>query len=96
MNLLLIAYSFPPLLDGQSIRWAYLTRELAALGHEIDVLTISCPDTYDDLLYLISPRMRIFRLYPGIIEGTFLKAKSWVSRPGNRRSRQNETPHAPP
>jgi len=78
MKILLIAYAFPPLLEPQSIRWAYLTRELAALGHEIDVLTISCPGSYDDLLYLISPRIRIFRVYPGIIEGTFLKAKSWI------------------
>jgi len=81
MKILLIAYAFPPLLEPQSIRWAYLTRELASLGHEIDVFTISMPDAYQDLLYLVSPRLRIFRIYPGIIEGTFFRAKGWVLGP---------------
>jgi len=81
MKILLIAYAFPPLLEPQSLRWAYLTRELADLGHEIDVFTISLPGTYDDLLDLISPRMRIFRVYPGIIEGLFFKAKSRLLGP---------------
>ena len=93
MKILLIAYAFPPLLEPQSLRWAYLTRELADLGHELDVFTISLPDTYDDLLYLISPRLRIFRVYPGIIEGLFFRAKSRLLGPdaafsGVRKSNQ--------
>jgi len=75
MKILLIAYAFPPLLEPQSLRWAYLTRELAVLGHKIDVLTIHLPKAYQDLLYLISPHIRIFRVYPGLIEGTFFKTK---------------------
>ena len=38
MRLLLIAYEFPPSPSPQSLRWVYLIRELAALGHEIHVL----------------------------------------------------------
>lgn len=40
MKLLLIAYEFPPSASPQSLRWAYLSRELHKLGHEIQVLTI--------------------------------------------------------
>lgn len=39
MRLLLIAYEFPPSPSPQSLRWAYLARELHALGHEVHVLT---------------------------------------------------------
>lgn len=38
MRLLLIAYEFPPSPSPQSLRWAYLCRELALLGHEVHVL----------------------------------------------------------
>lgn len=39
MRLLLIAYEFPPSPSPQSLRWAYLCRELASMGHELHVLT---------------------------------------------------------
>lgn len=42
MRLLLIAYEFPPSPSPQSLRWTYLARELAQLGHEVHVLA---PDT---------------------------------------------------
>lgn len=38
MRILLIAYEFPPIPSPQSLRWAYLTRELALQGHEVHVL----------------------------------------------------------
>ena len=40
MRILLITYEFPPSPSPQSLRWAYLCRELHRLGHDIDVLTI--------------------------------------------------------
>ncbi|MGS1080293.1 glycosyltransferase [Pseudoxanthomonas beigongshangi] len=40
MRFLLIAYEFPPSPSPQSLRWAYLTRELVARGHQVKVLTI--------------------------------------------------------
>ncbi|MBH1964124.1 MAG: glycosyltransferase [Comamonadaceae bacterium] len=41
MRILLIAYEFPPIISGQSLRWFYLANELAKLGVEVHVL---CPD----------------------------------------------------
>ncbi|ARU03573.1 hypothetical protein CCO03_01720 [Comamonas serinivorans] len=41
MRILLIAYEFPPIISGQSLRWFYLTNELAKLGVEVHVL---CPN----------------------------------------------------
>lgn len=38
MRLLLVAYEFPPSPSPQSLRWAYLVRELDAHGHEVHVL----------------------------------------------------------
>lgn len=38
MRLLLIAYEFAPSPSPQSLRWLYLTRELARLGHDVHVL----------------------------------------------------------
>src|SRR5690606_21504818 len=40
MQILLIAYEFPPSPSPQSLRWAYLARHLADRGHRISVLTI--------------------------------------------------------
>lgn len=40
MRILLIAYEFPPSASPQSLRWAYLCRELANRGHDVHVLTI--------------------------------------------------------
>ena len=39
MRILLIAHDFPPIPSPQSLRWAYLARELALRGHTIQVLT---------------------------------------------------------
>ncbi|NUS61860.1 MAG: glycosyltransferase [Lysobacter sp.] len=38
MRILLVAYDFPPVPSPQSLRWAYLVRELAFAGHEVHVL----------------------------------------------------------
>ena len=39
IKILLIAYEFPPSPSPQSLRWMYLSRELARLGYQVDVLT---------------------------------------------------------
>lgn len=41
MRILLIAYEFPPIIAAQSLRWFYLSDELARRGVEVHVL---CPD----------------------------------------------------
>lgn len=43
MRILLVAYEFPPSPSPQSLRWAYLSRELAARGHEVHVLAPNLP-----------------------------------------------------
>lgn len=43
MRILLVAYEFPPSPSPQSLRWAYLSRELAARGHEVHVLAPELP-----------------------------------------------------
>lgn len=40
MRLLIIAYEFPPSRSPQALRWAYLSRELCRLGHDVHVLTV--------------------------------------------------------
>lgn len=68
MRILLIAYEFPPSPSPQSLRWAYLCRELAALGHEIDVLTVDLgPDSPG--LPELPPQIRIHRTWPGWLRG---------------------------
>ena len=43
MRILVIAHEFPPIPSPQSLRWSYLVRELAALGHRVDVLAPDHP-----------------------------------------------------
>lgn len=38
MRILLVAYDFPPTQSPRALRWRYLVRELALLGHEVHVL----------------------------------------------------------
>jgi glycosyltransferase involved in cell wall biosynthesis len=57
MLILVIAYEFPPSPSPQSLRWAYLARELHRLGHEVEVLTID----------LGAPEAGLPALPPGIV-----------------------------
>jgi glycosyltransferase involved in cell wall biosynthesis len=68
MRLLLIAYEFPPSPSPQSLRWTYLTRELAARGHEIHVLA---PDLGGDSPGLpeLPPGVTIHRCFAGPFRG---------------------------
>lgn len=73
MKILLIAHDFPPIPSPQSLRWAYLARELAALGHEIVVL---CPDHpgYGPQGGLpdLPDSVRLVRTYPGPFAATIM------------------------
>ncbi|WP_149195581.1 glycosyltransferase [Luteimonas suaedae] len=68
MRLLLIAYEFPPSPSPQSLRWTYLARELAALGHEVHVLA---PDLGGETpgLPALPDSVRIHRTFPGPVRG---------------------------
>lgn len=64
MRVLLVAYDFPPTQSPRALRWRYLTRELALLGHEVHVLV---PDLGDpDVELPRSPgRVVVHRTFPG-------------------------------
>jgi hypothetical protein len=74
-RILIIAYSYPPLMEAQSIRWAHLSKELVKKGNEVDVLTIRLPSYYDDGLYLVKG-VSIHRTYPGPVQSLFFNTKA--------------------
>lgn len=73
MRVLLIAYDFPPSPSPQSLRWAYLVRELDALGHEICVITVDLPGYGPGGLPDIPDSVRIHRVYPGLFTALLLR-----------------------
>ena len=89
MRILLIAYEFPPSPSPQSLRWTYLCRELATLGHEVHVLTIDLGGTTPGLPQL-PPEVVVHRTFAGPIRG--------IIAAGRRRKHRataeipNETP----
>ncbi|WP_438998609.1 glycosyltransferase [Variovorax beijingensis] len=80
MRILLVAYEFPPSPSPQSLRWAYLVRELSARGHAVHVLA---PDLPGDAFGLPdSAAVMVHRTNAGPIIG-FIAARS--RRPEARR-----------
>lgn len=67
MRILLVAYEFPPVPSPQSIRWAYLVRELALRGHEIRVLTADLAGYGPGGLPAIPEDVLVHRVYPGLM-----------------------------
>lgn len=82
MRLLLLAYEFPPSPSPQSLRWAYLARELHLLGHEIHVLTADLGGETPGLPRL-PPEIQVHRTYPGPVRGML----AWLRK---RRQRKIE------
>ena len=74
-QILMISYSYPPLMEAQSIRWAHLSKELIKKGNQLDVLTIKLPSYYGDGLYLVRGAS-IHRTYPGPVQGLFFRTKA--------------------
>ena len=74
-KILLIAYSYPPLEDAQSLRWYYISQELAKLGFDIDVVTIKHPDT---LVYKMEENIMIHRVYAGFFENIAYRVKNKI------------------
>jgi hypothetical protein len=90
MRILLIAYSFPPLIDGQSFRWYYLSNALAELDIKTDVITIKQP-LEDRTSWSFHKNIEVFRSFPGPIEFFALRAKNniGVDVEGNREIRKS-------
>jgi glycosyltransferase involved in cell wall biosynthesis len=60
LRVLIIAYLYPPLWEAQSVRWYYLSRELAKAGIQVDVLTVKYPGETQDF-----PGIKVYRTSPG-------------------------------
>lgn len=66
MRILLVAYEFPPAPSPQSLRWAYLVRELARAGHHVYVLAPQAPHAWSDVSNF-GPGVVVHRVFPGPI-----------------------------
>lgn len=74
LRILLAAYEFPPSPSAQSLRWAYLVRELAKQGHEIHVMA---PDAYYGRMSLhfeLAPVVQVHRIFAGPSMGLVARA----------------------
>lgn len=67
MRILLVAYDFPPIPSPQSLRWAYLVRELSRLGHEIRVLSADLPGYGPGGLPEVPESVAVHRIHPGLL-----------------------------
>src|SRR5690606_14207861 len=67
MRILLVAHEFPPIPSPQSLRWAYLVRELCRRGHEVSVLTVDSPADFTGLPP-IPPSVRVYRAIGGPVQ----------------------------
>jgi glycosyltransferase involved in cell wall biosynthesis len=85
MKALLISYLFPPLWEAQSIRWYYLSRELAKLGLDIDILTIKLPSITD---LNLPANINIFRISPGPVEKILYNIKYKIRTKNPNKSPQ--------
>ncbi|MBD9479343.1 glycosyltransferase [Pseudoxanthomonas sp. PXM02] len=74
LRILLAAYEFSPSPSAQSLRWAYLVRELAKQGHEIHVMA---PDAYYGRMSLhfdLPPVVQVHRIFAGPSMGLVARA----------------------
>lgn len=80
MRVLLFAYEFPPILSAQSLRWYYLTRELADIGWEIDILTPKIADLWG-FTPALREGIRVYRSFPGPFVGVSGAIARWMRGP---------------
>ncbi|WP_293712350.1 glycosyltransferase [Stenotrophomonas sp. UBA7606] len=87
MHLLLIAYDFPPVPSPQSLRWAYLVRELSLAGHTVEVIAPDIPDNGPGGLPSLPKEVAVHRVDPGrfsrLLRGRARRDTSSVDAPVN-------------
>ncbi|MDG4555184.1 MAG: glycosyltransferase [Candidatus Competibacter sp.] len=76
MRVLVIAYEFPPIIAAQSLRWFYLTQELARIGVEVHVLCPSFPALEGLHPVIFEPGIVLHRVWPG----PFVGLSQWLVR----------------
>ena len=86
-RILLVAYNYPPLISPQSLRWFYLSRELATLGYDIDVLTIRLPAAFRELSDRVPESIRVHRVFPGPLHYLTYRFSREVSRKERREKK---------
>jgi hypothetical protein len=64
MKLLVIAYEFPPVLSGQSIRWFHLANAMAELGVDVHLLVPAFPDRHH-FSGRLHEQVTVHRCWPG-------------------------------
>lgn len=79
MRVLLIAYEFPPSPSPQSLRWAYLVRELHAHGHDVHVLTANLGGDTPGLPHL-PDGVHVHRTFPGLLRGALAMHREYRAR----------------
>ena len=65
MRIILIAYDFLPCVSPQSLRWYYLSRELALLGHQVCVVTPRVGMIEEPGLPALPSGVELLRTFPG-------------------------------
>jgi len=91
MRILLVAYDFPPSPSPQSLRWAYLARELVRAGHELHVLTTE-PAWAKDGLPPLPPQMHIHRITGGPIASAMARLVRRQAAARRRTARGSDPP----
>ena len=79
MRILLIAYEYPPIVAAQSLRWFYLTNELATLGTEIHVLCPFMP-ALPNFPVPAHPKITEHRVWPGPFMGLSQRLAAVIKR----------------
>lgn len=67
LHILILAHEYPPIPSPQSLRWAYLSRELCRLGHQVSVLCPDNPGYGPGGLPELPDTVTIHRVNPGLI-----------------------------
>ena len=75
LRVLLIAYEFPPSPSPQSLRWAFLVRELLELGTEVHVLTAE--NWWPLTSTQPPPGAIVHRAWPGGVAGIIALSRRW-------------------
>ena len=95
MRIVLVAYDFPPIPSPQSLRWAYLVRELSLQGHEIHVLTPDLPGYGAGGLPELPASVAVHRVYPGPLSALLRGRKRKAVAPAPTTKPSMPTPLAP-
>jgi len=86
-KILLIAYTYPPLGDAQSLRWYYISNELAKIGYLIDIVTIKHPNKTDKSIH---KNIALHRVYAGFFESVAYKMKSKIGVDSNNNQKKRQ------